>query len=70
MPRASRHYIPGYVWHITIIDATKRNFQLKFARDRRRWIELDFSNVPFSFAEPIQLMAVWLIAFLLIVSLQ
>ena len=38
MPRASRHYIPGYVWHITH-RCHKKEFLLKFARDRRRWLE-------------------------------
>lgn len=38
MPRANRHYIPGYLWHITH-RCHKKEFLLKFARDRRRWIE-------------------------------
>ncbi len=38
MPRANRHYIPGYVWHITH-RYHKKEFLLKFARDRRRWVE-------------------------------
>ena len=33
MPRANRHYIPGYVWHITH-RCHKKEFLLKFARDR------------------------------------
>ena len=37
MARANRHYIPGYVWHITH-RCHKKEFLLKFARDRRRWI--------------------------------
>jgi putative transposase len=37
MPRASRHYIPGYVWHITH-RCHKKEFLLKFARDRNRWL--------------------------------
>lgn len=37
MPRAKRYYIPGYVWHITH-RCHKREFLLKFARDRRRWM--------------------------------
>jgi putative transposase len=36
MARANRHYIPGYVWHITH-RCHKREFLLKFVRDRRRW---------------------------------
>ena len=38
MARAKRHYIPGYVWHITH-RCHKREFLLKFPRNRRRWIE-------------------------------
>lgn len=37
MPRANRHYIPGYVWHLTH-RCHKKEFLLKFARDRRRWL--------------------------------
>jgi len=39
MARAKRHYLPGQVWHITH-RCHKREFLLKFTRDRRRWIEL------------------------------
>ncbi|MBW1812654.1 MAG: transposase [Deltaproteobacteria bacterium] len=38
MARAKRHYLSGHVWHITH-RCHKREFLLKFARDRRRWIE-------------------------------
>ena len=41
MARASRHFIPGYIWHLTH-RCHKREFLLKFARDRSRWIELLF----------------------------
>lgn len=37
MPRANRHFLPGYVWHITH-RCHRREFLLKFARDRRRWL--------------------------------
>ena len=37
MPRANRHYIPGYVWHITH-RCHKQEFLLRFARDKRGWI--------------------------------
>jgi putative transposase len=37
MLRASRHYILGYVWHITH-RCHKKEFLLKFGRDRRRWL--------------------------------
>jgi putative transposase len=37
MPRANRHYIPGYVWHVTH-RCHKKEFLLKFARDRRRYL--------------------------------
>ena len=36
MARANRHHIPGQVWHITH-RWHKKEFLLKFARDRRRW---------------------------------
>ncbi len=35
MARANRHHIPGQVWHITH-RCHKKEFLLKFARDRRR----------------------------------
>jgi REP element-mobilizing transposase RayT len=35
MPRANRHFLPGYVWHITH-RCYQKAFLLKFARDRRR----------------------------------
>ena len=38
MARANRHYIPGYVWHITH-RCHQKDFLLKFARDRRRWMD-------------------------------
>jgi putative transposase len=38
MARAKRHYVPGHIWHITH-RCHKREFLLKFPRDRRRWIE-------------------------------
>jgi REP element-mobilizing transposase RayT len=38
MARANRHYISGYVWHITH-RCHKKEFLLKFVRDRRRWID-------------------------------
>ena len=37
MPRANRHFLPGYVWHITH-RCHQRKFLLKFARDRRRYL--------------------------------
>ena len=37
MTRANRHYIPGQIWHITH-RCHKRDFLLKFAKDRRRWL--------------------------------
>lgn len=36
MARANRHHIPGQVWHITH-RCHKKEFLLKFARDRRSW---------------------------------
>ena len=38
MPRANRHHIPGQVWHITH-RCHKKEFLLKFARDRKRWLQ-------------------------------
>ena len=37
MPRASRHFLPGHVWHITH-RCHRKQFLLKFVRDRRRWV--------------------------------
>ena len=36
MPRASRHFLPGSVWHITH-RCHEREFPLRFAQDRRLW---------------------------------
>ena len=38
MARAKRHFIPGYIWHITH-RCHKREFLLKFSRDRRRYLQ-------------------------------
>ena len=35
MPRANRHFIPGYVWHITH-RCHKKDFLLKFDKDKSR----------------------------------
>jgi REP element-mobilizing transposase RayT len=37
MPRANRYFLPGYIWHITH-RCHKREFLLKFNRDKKRWI--------------------------------
>ena len=37
MPRANRHYIPVYAWHITH-RCHKKEFLLKFSKDKRRWL--------------------------------
>ena len=37
MPRASRHYLPGYVWHLTH-RCHRQQFLLRFAKDRRTWV--------------------------------
>jgi REP element-mobilizing transposase RayT len=34
MPRANRHFLPGYVWHITH-RCHRKSFLLKFAYDQR-----------------------------------
>jgi putative transposase len=36
MPRAHRYYLAGYVWHLTH-RCHRRQFLLRFARDRRAW---------------------------------
>jgi putative transposase len=38
MARAKRHYLPGHVWYLTH-RCHKKEFLLKFARDRRRWLQ-------------------------------
>lgn len=38
MARAKRHFIPGQIWHITQ-RCHKREFLLKFKKDRYRWIQ-------------------------------
>ncbi len=41
MPRANRHFVHGYVWHITH-RCHRKAFLLKFARDRRRYVHWVF----------------------------
>ncbi len=41
MARANRHFIPGYTWHLTH-RCHKKEFLLKFSKDRSRWVELLF----------------------------
>ena len=38
MARAKRHYIPGFIWHITH-RCHKREFLLKFSKDRHRYLQ-------------------------------
>ena len=38
MARATRHYLPGHIWHITH-RCHKKEALLKFMRDRRRWLQ-------------------------------
>jgi len=38
MPRAHRYFLPNHVWHITH-RCHKKEFLLKFARDRGNWIK-------------------------------
>jgi putative transposase len=38
MARAHRHYINGYVWHLTH-RCHRREFLLKFSKDKRRWLQ-------------------------------
>jgi putative transposase len=37
MPRANRYYLPGYAWHLTH-RCHKKEFLLKFDRDRQRYL--------------------------------
>ena len=37
MPRANRHIVPGQIWHITH-RCHKKQWLLKFAKDRNRWM--------------------------------
>ena len=41
MARANRHFIPGYIWHITH-RCHKQEFLFKFSHDRNRWLRLLF----------------------------
>ena len=41
MARANRHFIAGHIWHLTH-RCHKREFLLKFSKDRTRWMELLF----------------------------
>jgi putative transposase len=38
VPRANRYFLPGHVWHITH-RCHKKEFLLKFALDRRCWVD-------------------------------
>jgi putative transposase len=38
MARAKRHYLPGYIWHITH-RCHKREFLLKFSKDRHWYLQ-------------------------------
>jgi REP-associated tyrosine transposase len=38
MPRANRYLLPGHVWHITH-RCHKKDFLLKFAKDREAWVK-------------------------------
>jgi putative transposase len=39
--RANRYFVPGYIWHLTH-RCHKKEFLLKFSRDRRRWMSWVF----------------------------
>ena len=41
MPRANRHFLSGYVWHLTH-RCHQKQFLLKFPRDRRRYLHWAF----------------------------
>ena len=38
MPRANRYRLAGHVWHLTE-RCHRKQFLLKFARDRQAWID-------------------------------
>jgi len=38
LARAKRYFLKCHVWHITHL-CNKKEFLLKFARDRRRWLQ-------------------------------
>lgn len=38
MARANRHYLPGYVWHITH-RCHKKEFLFRFSKDRQHWVQ-------------------------------
>jgi len=38
MPRAHRHYVPGYIWHLTH-RCHNREFLLKYSPDRSHWLD-------------------------------
>jgi REP element-mobilizing transposase RayT len=38
MARANRHYINGYIWHLTH-RCHRSEFLLKFSKDKRRWLQ-------------------------------
>jgi len=43
MPRANRYFLPGHVWHITH-RCHNKEFLLKFAKDRKRWLHWLFAE--------------------------
>jgi REP element-mobilizing transposase RayT len=43
MPRANRHYLPGYVWHITH-RCHKKEFLLKFSHVRKNYVQWLFES--------------------------
>ena len=56
MARANRHYIPGTAWHITH-RCHKKEFLLKFAKDRQRlvyWLFEAMKRYPPPHISPIQ----------------
>ena len=38
MARANRHFLPGYIWHITH-RCHKKEFLLKFSKDKKCWLQ-------------------------------
>ena len=43
MARANRHFVSGYAWHLSY-RCHKRDFFLKFTKDKRRWMHWLFET--------------------------
>jgi len=41
MPRANRHFLPGYIWYITH-RCHKKEFLLRLKKDQKRWLHWSY----------------------------